>query len=390
MGTRNLNKEDQADIRMVLQRLCEAGAKVQLLYQNFRGEFAVLAELPDRLIVGISDVERGQWRLKPGAHLTLNLLDRGLPYEAIVDFQGHGRFHGTEACHLSLPRVLRALDTHRLADYIPDRGFPCPFADHQNDVQDGLAMAFGEDGLELAPPESTRVLSDLLRLNATSSVELRAAVGESLVLPVRVAYFGERVWGMRLADKADPTLVGRYRQWVLQARHQQEARDRARFLAGGLEAGRAGGHTPTARALSHPHLLVDKDPLILVVAEGAAFPERLAEGVGRKFGIVALDHGTGPLKPCLGEFGAEEEGWGRFRLVVIHHRVRATTASELCHRLVEKELCPLPILIAGSEEDADLKRNRAIAAGAVDHLVVEPFHVLSVLRALDGTLALFG
>jgi len=36
-----------------------------------------------------------------------------------------------------------------------------------------------------------------------------------------------------------------------------------------------------------------------------------------------------------------------------------------------------------------LKRNRAMAAGAVDHLVVEPFHVLGVLRTLEETLRLF-
>lgn len=389
MGKRNLNKEDQASIRMILQRLCEAEGKVQLFFQTFRGEFSLLAETPDRILVGISDVERGQWRLKPGVHLTLNLLDRGLPYEAVVEFQGHGRFHGAEACHLSLPRVLKALDTHRLADFTPDRGFPCPFSDQQNDIQDGLALAFGEDGLELAPSESVRTLSDLLRLHADSTVELRAAVGESLVLPMRVAYFGDRLWGLRLSDEADPIKVGRYRQWVIQARHQQEIRDRSRFKAGGLEAGHLGDHAPIARALSQPRLLVDKDPLILVIAEGAAFPERFAEGVGRKFGVVALDHGTGPLKPCLADFCAEGDDWGRFKLVLIHQRIRATTASEFCHRLVEKEQCPLPILIVGSEEDADLKRNRAIAAGAVDHLVVEPFHVLSVLRALDGTLALF-
>jgi hypothetical protein len=57
---------------------------------------------------------------------------------------------------------------------------------------------------------------------------------------------------------------------------------------------------------------------------------------------------------------------------------------------VQEEACPLPILVAGTEEEAGLKRNRAMAAGAVDHLVVDPFHVLSVLRTLDETVKLFG
>lgn len=381
--------EDREAIRRVLQRLCEAEGVVQLTFGAFKGEFRLLAEATDRIIVGLSDLERGQWRLKPGARLTLRLLDRGLPYEAVVDFEGHGHVHQAEACRFGMPRLLRALDTHRLAEFVPDRPVPCAFSDQRNDVKDGLAMAFGESGLELAPPEGTRVLGDMLRLNATSVVELRMAGGDNLALAVRVAYFGEGVWGMTLQEGADPAQLSRYRQWLAQAKHNQDLRDRARFSPGGLEATRIPGKPEAARAATRPRLLVDKDPLLLVLAEGEAFPARLAEAVGRKYGIAALDPGRGPLRPTLLDLGADEASWGRVKLILIHQRVRVGTALELCRRIVQEEACPLPILMAGSEEDADLKRNRAIAAGAVDHLVVDPFRVLSVLRSLDTTLALF-
>ncbi len=390
MAARNLNKEHIEAIRMVFQRLCEGEERVQVAFGNLHGEFKMLAETPDRIILGISDLERGQWRLKPGARLTLKLVDRGLPYEAVVDFQGHGKLHGVEACHLAMPRLLRALDTHRLADFVPDRPVPCPFSDQHNDVKDGQAMAFGEDGLELAPPGGTRVLSDMLRLNATSTVELRAATGESLVLPVRVAYFGEKIWGMRFADSADRVTMGRYRQWLLEARHQQANRDRSRFNPGGLESTRlAGRREPAKPVTAHPRILVDRDPLILVLAEGETFPARLAEAVGRKFGVVVLDPGPGPLRPTLGELGVNEEGWGRIGLVLIYHHVRSGTALERCKRLSQEEACPIPILMAGTADEADLKRNRAVAAGAVDFLIVEPFQILSVIRTLDQTLKLF-
>jgi CheY-like chemotaxis protein len=75
---------------------------------------------------------------------------------------------------------------------------------------------------------------------------------------------------------------------------------------------------------------------------------------------------------------------------MIHARLRSGTSLERCRRLAQEEGCPLPILMVGSEEEADLKRNRAAAAGAVDYLVVDPFHVLTVLRTLDDTLKLFG
>ena len=307
-----------------------------------------------------------------------------------MDFQGHGRLHGVEAGHVAMPRVLRALETHRLADFVPDRPSPCPFGDQHNDVKDGLAVAFGEDGLELAPPAGTRVLSDMLRLNASSTVELRAALGDSLVLPVRVAYFGEKVWGLRLADSADRQAVSRYRQWLLEARHQQAHKDRARFNPGGLESTRLAPRREIVRPPGASlRILVDRDPMVLVLAEGEAFPARLAEAVGRKFGVAALDLGPGPLKPALGDLGVDDQGWGRLRLVLIHHHLRSGSAMERCRRLTKEEACPLPVLVAGTEEEADLKRNRAVAAGAVDHLVVEPFRVLAVIRTLDETLKLF-
>jgi CheY-like chemotaxis protein len=377
-------------IRMAFQRLCENEEAIQLTFGTLHGEFKVLAEAPDRIILGISDLERGQWRLKPGARLTIKLLDRGLPFEAVVDFQGHGKFHGVEACHVSLPRLLRALETHRLADFVPDRPIPCPFSDQHNNVKDGLATSFGEDGLELAPPEGTRILGDMLRLNASSTVELRAALGESLVLPVTVAYFGEKVWGLRLAESADKLALGRYRQWLLEARHQQANRDRTRFNPGGLESSKLSTRKEALRPTAAvPRLLVDRDPLVLVLTEGEAFPARLAEAIGRKFGVVAFDPGPGPLKPSLQELGVDDQGWGRIRLVLIHHTLRSGSAMDRCRRLIQEEGCPLPILIAGTSEEADLKRNRAMAAGAVDHLVIEPFHVLTVIQTLDQTLKLF-
>ena len=389
MGAHNLNKDKVEAIRMVFQRLCEGEDLVKVHFGDLHGEFKVLAETPDRIILGISDLERGQWRLKPGSRLTLMLLDRGLAFEAIVEFQGHGKLHGVEACHVTLPRLLRALDAHRLADFVPDRPIPCSFSDQRNDIKDGMATCFGEDGLELAPPAGTKVLGDMLRLNASSTVEVKPATGDSIVLPVQVAYFGEKVFGLRLADSVDRMAVSRYRQWMLEARHAQANRDRSRFNPGGLESTRLPGKKEAARPAAQVRLLVDRDPLVLVLAEGDAFPTRLGEAVGRKFGVASFDPGPGPLKPNLVSLGVDDQGWGRVRLVMIHHKLRSGTVMERCRRLAQEETCPLPILLAGTEEEADLKRNRAVTAGAVDYLVVEPFQILSVIRTLDQTLKLF-
>ena len=76
-------------------------------------------------------------------------------------------------------------------------------------------------------------------------------------------------------------------------------------------------------------------------------------------------------------------------MIVIHNHLRLVSPLELSRQVVEHEKCPLPVLLAGTDEDVDLKRNRAMAAGAVDYVPVEPFRILSVLRKLDETLKLF-
>lgn len=387
MSPSNLNREDPEAIRMVFQRLCQAGGSVTVGFGDLRGEFRVLAETPDRIILAISDVERGQWKLKPGAKLTLALADRGLPFEAVVTFQGHGRLHGVEASHVSLPRLLRATEAHRLAELVPARPVPCSYADQHSNVRDGHIQAFGQDGLELAAPDGLRSLPEVLRLHAGSTVEFRTDAESRLALPVRVAYLGDRYWGLRFPDDADPKLLGRYRQWLQEARRTQAQLDRKGYDPGGAEARPAPTREPAGPRI---HLHVDRDPLILVLAEGDAFPARLAGAVGRKFGLASLDLARGAVRPCLADLGGGgDAGWGRVRMILIHHLVRSGSALELCRRLVHEERCPLPIVVAGTEEGADLKRNRAISAGAVDHLIVEPFKVLSVLHALDDTLKLF-
>jgi CheY-like chemotaxis protein len=133
----------------------------------------------------------------------------------------------------------------------------------------------------------------------------------------------------------------------------------------------------------------DREPMILVLSEGEALPGRLAESLGRKFGFANLDYIQGPLHPLLGVLGAGLTDWGRTRLLLVHQRLRVTSGLELTRQVTLSEGCPVPVLLVGSEDDAEVKRNRAIAAGAVDFLVIEPFNVLKVMRAIDETLRMF-
>lgn len=387
MSRKSPHLEDPEAIRMVFQRLCEARGLVSLTLNQHRGDFPLLAEDGGRLVLALSDVLRGQWGLKPGQKLTLGLKDRGIPYEAIVEFLGHGRLDGEEACHLGQPRLLRALEEHRLAEYVPERPLRCTFTTQSHDVLSGQAVAFGEDGLELAPPDEKVSLPERMRLNTHSHLELHYERDATLVLKAKVAFYGDGFWGLRFTEDTDPQALGRYRTWLLEARRHQMRLDRERFDPKGRSAPKAAAEAP--KLGTQATVLADRDPVILVLSEGEGVPRRLAEALGRKFGIAFLDYVKGPVKPTLAQLGAEGEGWGRVKLIMVNHHLRTASPLEVVRQLAGPEGCPLPLLICGSEEDAEVKRNRAIAAGAVDYLVVDPFNVLKVMKAVDETLKLF-
>lgn len=389
MGRRSPHIEDGILVRIAFQRLCMAGGEVELVHGSRKGTFRLLMEAPARLVLQMSDVMRGQWELKPGVHVTLRMADRGRFYEAVVTLEGHGRFEGLEACHVSMPRQLRALDSHRMSDYVPDRPIPCTFTTLANDALQAAAIGFGEEGLELAALEGGQDFGGKLRMKAATTLQLAPEPGLNLVLPGTVSYFGEGLAGVLWRPEADPEAMKAYRAWLDEVLRTQDAKDRAGFVPKGSSAPLPSAGTEAHRVTTRPRIWSDRDPLILVLAAGEDFPRRASESLGRRFGIASLDPLRGALHPLLGELGAGLEDWGRVKLILIHHQLRSGSALEACRLLVQEEHCPLPILVGSNAEDVDLKRNRAVAFGAVDLLELEPYNVLRVIRALDDTLKLF-
>lgn len=380
--------DDAKDIRMVLQRVCLSGGLVRAKHQAFVQDVPIYAELEDRIVLGIPDVLRGQWGLKPGSHLLMTLEDRGRQYEAILELSGHGRFQGVESCAFLQPRTLKCLSDERLADFMPDRPVGCTYTTHTLAIKDGRIRTFGAQGVELCFA-GTDVRDGVLRLGDETMLELPLGKDERLVAPGRVAHFGDGYAGIRFREDGDPAFLGVYRRWLDEMVRAQHRRDQEGFDPKGAQAARA-PETEAPRTGSEAKWLIDRDPLLLIVSEGDAFPRRMAESLGKKYGLAYLDYVQGRVQPCLGPLGAGPEGWGRVKLVLVHQRLRVSSGLELTKELSVTEGCPLPILVVGLEEDVPLKRNRAIASGAVDFISVEPFHVLRVMKAIEDTLKMFG
>lgn len=387
MSGRSPHLEDPEAIRMALQRVCREGGGLWLRFEKFEREFPILAEDGERIVVGITAVERGQWGLKPGVKLLLRLTDRGRVFEAVTAFGGHGRLEGEECGDLEIPRMFKCMDEHRFADWQPPRPLACTYTTPSMDIKDGLLRALGHDGVELELKGAQARNGEVLRQGGDSVVGFTAE-DLKVVLQATVAHFGEGYAGLRIKEGADPPMVSSYRAWLQDRIRDQMRRDREGFEPGGAQAPR-GGAEVDQKSLVSVHQWVDRDPLVLVIAEGEELPARLAQSLGRKFGFASIDYVQGLIHPRLGPLGAGLEDWGRVRLLLVHQRLRVSSGLELTRQLIQEERCPLPVLVAGTEEDVSLKRNRAIAAGAIDFISVEPFHVLALMRTLEETLRMF-
>ena len=376
--------DDDLSIRIILQRLCLAGAKISLSVRDKRAPFQILAQEAERILVSMP-AELVSWTLAGGEKVSLSFQDRSFSYESVVTFKGPAEWEGIRAAGLSVPRVLMRADDFRLTHFAPDTAPKVTFTNARNALLDGQIKGMGHDGFEMTMQDPTRRIDEVLRVGEESFLDLALEEDLRITTHARVAYFGSDYVGMRFTDRVDATVLDQYRNWLNGQERLQAQRDRESYQG----AGRPFQRDVPGAVLPQIRLWVDRDPAILVVTEREEFARRMAEALGRKFGVLSLDYIKGSLQPFLQPQDGPETGWGRARLLVIHNQLRLVSPLELCRQVVDQEKCPLPVLLAGNEEDLELKRNRALAAGAVDYMPVEPFRILAVLRKLDETFKLF-
>lgn len=378
--------EDSLAIQMMIQRLYLAANKVTLAYREGREDFQILSCDAEKFSAAMTLQQFAEWGLAKGEKLSLNLEDRGFKYEAVVHCEGTGEVEGLKCCVLATPRLLRRSDGHRLADFVPEAAPVCTFSNSRSALMEAQVKGFGLEGLELSFKDPRQNIHEALRMGEESTLEVPLEDNLRLMAPARVAYFGDTYVGLKFTENTDKALLGQYRNWLENQQKLQLQRDRESFVAG---ENRRAARISKGPDLPQVRVWVDRDPAILFLTEKEDVARRLAEGLGRKFGILSLDYITGKVRPFLKAHGGENPDWGKIRLIVIHKQLRLASPLELCKQIVEQEGCPLPVVLAGTDEDADLKRNRALAAGAVDYLPIEPFKILSVLRKLDDTLKMF-
>ncbi|MBI4913270.1 MAG: hypothetical protein HY823_11070 [Acidobacteria bacterium] len=388
MARNPLLVEDPLLIRMTLQRLCAEATPLGLGFQGRKGEFPLVLEDGHSLALEMGHGQIREWQLEPGVNVDLQLRDRGLLFECVVSHLAPGRLEGLETCLLGAPRILRRSDTFRLVDFVPVQPHPCTFTNTRNALLDGSIRGLSEEGLEIVLRDPRQGLQNILRMGEESLLDVTLGEGLQLKASTTVAYFHEDAVGLRIRKVEDGRVLDRYCDWIQEQQALQAQKDREAFVPGGFRrpAAREGPQLPQLR------VWVDRDPMLVLLTEKGDFAQRLAEALSRKFGLASLDYIKGPLRPQLKRLGVSADGdnWGRARAVLVHNMLRLGSPLELARQLVEKERCPLPLLLLGTEEDADKKRRHAIRAGAVEYLPVEPFRVLSVFRKIEEILTLIG
>ena len=351
MSTASRTIEDTYAIRICLQRLCAAGSKVSLGCKDKRGLFQILFQEPGRIGVRLPAKDLETWALSADENVSVAFEDRGFRYETVVTYLGPADFEGVTCSGFTLPRTLRRADDNRLAYFAPDVSPNVTFSNSRNAVLDGEIRGFGSDGFEVALKDSSQKIEEVLRMGEESTLDLALEDGLLLTASARVAYFGAGYVGMKFTERVDSTLLDQYRNWLDGQQRIQAQRDRD-----SLESGRLPGKGPSLPGVK---LWVDREPSILILTEREEFARHMAEALGRKFGVLSLDYITGPVKPFLKSHGEGNDGWGRVRLIVIHNHLRLASPLELSRQIVEQEKCVLPIILAGTDEDESLKRNRA-------------------------------
>ena len=377
--------DEPSAIRMVFQRLCRAGGEVLLQINGKDWAFPLFEEIEGRVLLGITEAERKKWTMGIGDHYRLTVFDRGRKLQGTTEIAEFLKVEETACVSFEQPRVLKGRDNRGLTDFVPEKPFRAVFTSPAMDFCEARIKTMGSEGIQLPLYGSGAVKEGQLKLDTPTTLELALDLDTKFVFQACTEIMEEGMAGLRFTVKHDSQDLRDYRHWLSDARNSQARKDRDLFRVGGVRAERRKGSI--LNVLPTLQLLLDKDPLVLVISE-PPFSLRISEVLGRKYGVAGLDFSRGEVTPLITSLG-DEGGppWGRVKLVMIHQRLRSMSGMELAAKLIKDGGCP-PILMAGPEENAETKRERALAMGAVGFLPVEPFKILAVIQAVDQALRL--
>nr|WP_320132507.1 hypothetical protein [uncultured Holophaga sp.] len=379
--------DDAQAIRLVFQRLCQGGLSLYLKKGRFRSGFTVYTESVGRIAVGISTAQRELWGLKTGVSLEGVLPYRDRRFQGTFRMADVGTYEGLECAVFEQPRLLKSLDDYRFKDVCPERPLIGTFTTPIQEICDGRMRTLGPEGVQIWIRSVTGNTTDPFRIGVQTTLDLKLPRGPHLVLPGEVVYMEHGHAGVKILPSADLTVLQDYYSWLADALLLQAQSERTDLIEDGVKA-KLGGSGRDTVALGLPRMLLDRDPMILVICEGEGLPDRMTGLLKHRYGFACLDYLQGKVLEKLKGLGLEAGSWEPFRLILVHQRLRCGSGLGLIRSLREEEGCPLPILMIGGADDLELRRMRAREAKANGYLPVEPLNAIACMAAMEAALKL--
>ncbi|MBP1626530.1 MAG: hypothetical protein H6Q00_1005 [Holophagaceae bacterium] len=379
--------DDAQAIRLVFQRLCKASGSIYLKKGRFRSGFPIYSETAGRLALGISASHRELWALKPGVTLEGIVPYRDRRFQGVFRMAEVGQVEGFECVFFDQPRLLNSLDLYRFRDLYPDKPLIGTFTTPTQDICDARMRTLGPEGVQIWIRSVTGNTSDPFRIGAETTLDLNLPRGPHLILPGTVVYLEEGHAGIKILEAADMLAVQDYFAWLADALLLQAQAERTDLVEDGVRAAMKDADRQKG-ALDEPRMLLDRDPMILVICEGQELPDRMTTLLGRRYGFASMDYLKGRVLDRLRSLGLEQGRWDPFRVILVHQRLRCGSGLDLIRSLRSEEDCPLPILLVGGADDQELRRARAREVKANGYLAVDPLSPVTCISALEKALGL--
>lgn len=374
---------DKQEIAVIFNRLLERNQALHLKVGDDRILCRTLAMEGDHIFVACSQADRERYKISPTQPIAFSLFHEGKEYYAASKLSGSGKMEGQDALRLDWPASILINDDYCLTqlNLMPKKSVT--FTSTTNQFVEGDLINIGVKGIDLKTKDRTPN-QEVLKIDQTTMVAFDLEPGFNIAQKARVLYYtqyGQDLVGVEFLDM-DRDLEQRLAKWIQDGADSKKRADQSWLQSGGAKSRAksvAGGVSRSIADLEDYETVVKEgDPYVLVITRDPAALKRLTKSLSRKYGILASKGRFKRVEAIIGEYHPV--------MVIIHDQLGTVSGFDLTKTIIKHVGSDFRILVMGSEEDQVEKQALSHEAGALDFLIIEPFHMLKIFRMIDDAI----
>ena len=379
---------DPEEIRIIFRQLVE---NARFVFPNFSDEklpCRLLNDEEDSLFIALKTEDRERFGIRMNQQAAIRFFYECKEYYTSVAIMGAGRFEGTDALRLAYPRALRINDQYCLTQLhlIPRRD--CTFTSTTNQFCSGKIINLGVKGIDLRS-EEVQPIRELLAVDHEVMVGFELSDSLKISQKGRVAYinqFDEIFAGIEFVD-LDKGLEEKIAEWMTNQSIEKKNRELDALRKKRKPKPKRSAAAPRENAgpvLAHDYrgtILKEGDPYILLLSRDEALIQRLGKCLMRKYGILISKGRFSNVTKIMSHYDP--------KMIIIHDTIGTVSGFDLVKTILGHADAEIAAVIMGSAEEEQERRIRAIDAGALDYLPIEPFKMLPVFKRVDEAMSLF-